>query len=129
MSQAGAAAAKADATASVFARSRPRYGELVIRAFLVAAALITVLTTVGIVFALFSETISFLGEVPLQDFLFGTDWAPLFEPPSYGVIPLVTGTLLTTAIGMVVGIPLGVSSAIYLSEYATPRTRKFFKPV
>jgi phosphate transport system permease protein len=81
------------------------------------------------VFALFSETISFLGEVPLKDFLFGTTWSPLFNPPSYGVIPLVTGTLLTTAIGMIVGIPLGVGSAIYLSEYATPRTRKFFKPI
>lgn len=129
MSQSGALAAKADATASVFARSRPRYGELAIRASLVVAALITVLTTVGIVFALASETISFLGEVPLHDFLFGTTWSPLFEPPSYGVVPLVTGTLLTTAIGMVVGIPLGVGSAIYLSEYATPRTRTFFKPV
>jgi phosphate transport system permease protein len=129
MSNSGALAAKTDATASVFARSRPRYGELVIRAFLVIAALITVLTTVGIVFALASETISFLGEVPLQDFLFGTTWSPLFQPPSYGVVPLVVGTLLTTAIGLVVGIPLGVGSAIYLSEYATPRTRKFFKPV
>jgi phosphate transport system permease protein len=119
----------AEATASVFARSRPRYGELAIRAFLVAAALITILTTVGIVFALASETISFLGEVPLHEFLFGTTWSPLFNPPSYGVIPLVVGTLLTTAIGMVVGIPLGVGSAIYLSEYATPRTRKFFKPI
>lgn len=129
MESSGAGAAKTDATASVFARSRPRYGELVIRGFLIGAALITVLTTIGIIFALASETISFLSEVPLRDFLFGTDWAPLFEPPSYGVIPLVTGTLLTTAIGMFVGVPLGVGSAIYLSEYATQRTRKFFKPV
>lgn len=129
MSQSSAATARADATASVFAPGRPRYGELLIRAFLVAAALITVLTTVGIVFALASETIAFLGEVPIQDFLFGTTWSPLFEPPSYGVIPLVAGTLMTTAIGMIVGIPLGVGSAIYLSEYASSRTRKFFKPV
>jgi phosphate transport system permease protein len=129
MSQAAGTIAEADAGASVFARSRPRYGELLIRLFLVVAALITVLTTVGIVFALASETIAFLNEVPLKDFLFGTTWSPLFKPPSYGVIPLVTGTLLTTAIGMIVGIPLGVGSAIYLSEYATRRTRSFFKPV
>src|SRR6187397_353253 len=96
---------------SVFARSRPRYGELLVRIFLVIAALITVLTTIGIIFALASETISFLQEVPLKDFLFGTEWAPLFNPPSYGVIPLVVGTLLTTAIGMLVGVPLGVGSA------------------
>jgi phosphate transport system permease protein len=129
MSTAGALAAKTDAKASVFARSRPRYGELAIRVFLVLAALLTVLTTIGIVFALASQTISFLGEVPLHEFLFGKTWSPLFQPPSYGVIPLVTGTLLTTAIGMVVGIPLGVGSAIYLSEYATRRTRKIFKPI
>lgn len=121
--------AKTDASASVFARSRPRYGELVIRGLLVAAALVTVLTTVGIVLALASNTIAFLNEVPLQDFLFGTTWSPLFNPPSYGVIPLVAGTLLVTAIGMVVGIPLGVGSAIYLSEYAAPRTRKIVKPI
>jgi phosphate transport system permease protein len=126
---AGAIAETGAHPASVFARSRPRYGELLIRIFLVVAALITVLTTVGIVFALFSETISFLNEVPLQDFLFGTDWAPLFHPPSYGVIPLVTGTLLTSFIGLLVGVPLGIGSAIFLSEYASRRTRNFFKPV
>ena len=67
--------------------------------------------------------------MPLHEFLFGTDWAPLFKPPSYGVVPLVTGTLLVTFIGMIVGVPLGVGSAIYLSEYASRRTHKIVKPV
>jgi phosphate transport system permease protein len=129
MSELAGTIAKTGAPASVFARSRPRYGELLIRGFLIAAALVTVLTTVGIIFALASNTIAFLGEVPLHEFLFGSDWAPLFKPPSYGVVPLVTGTLLITFIGMFVGVPLGVGSAIYLSEYASTRTRKIVKPV
>lgn len=110
-------------------RSRPRYGELAIHVALIAAALLTVATTVGIVLSLLSETLAFLDEVPLKDFLFGTEWAPLFKPPSYGVIPLVAGTLQITLIGLVVAIPLGVGSAIYLSEYASARTRSAVKPV
>lgn len=113
----------------MFERSSPRYGELAIRAGLIAAALLTVLTTVGIVLSLASETISFLKEVPISDFLFGTHWTPLFEPPSYGVLPLVAGTLQITLVGLIVAIPLGVGSAIYLSEYASSRTRKTVKPV
>lgn len=113
----------------VLERGRPRYGELAIRALLAAAAIVTILTTIGIVLSLASETLSFLGEVPLTDFLFGTDWAPLFHPPSYGVIPLVVGTLQITLIGLIIAIPLGVGSAIYLNEYAQPRTRRIVKPV
>ncbi|MBI5310395.1 MAG: phosphate ABC transporter permease subunit PstC [Actinobacteria bacterium] len=120
---------KTAADAAVFERSKPRYGELMIRAALVAAALVTVATTVGIVLSLAGETISFLGEVPIQDFLFGTEWSPLFNPPSYGVLPLVVGTIQITLIGLVVAIPLGVGSAIYLSEYASSRTRKTVKPI
>lgn len=117
------------ASAAVFERGRPRYGELLIRGALIAAALLTILTTIGIVLSLFRETIAFHSEVPVREFLFGTDWFPLFNPPSYGVIPLVAGTLQITAIGLVVAMPLGVGSAIYLGEYASPRTRRAVKPV
>lgn len=110
-------------------RARPRYGEGVILVALFAAALVTVLTTIGIILSLLTETLAFLSEVPLKEFLFGTEWTPLFNPPSYGVLPLVAGTLQITAIGMVVAVPLGVGSAIYLNEYANPRVRKIVKPI
>jgi phosphate transport system permease protein len=113
----------------VLERGRPRYGEMLILGLLGAAAIVTILTTVGIVLSLASETISFLGEVPITDFLFGTDWAPLFNPPSFGVLPLVAGTLLISFIGLIIAVPLGIGSAIYLNEYARPRTRKIVKPV
>lgn len=126
---ASASISKTAAGAAVFTRGRPRYGELIIRGALVAAALLTVLTTAGIVFALARETIAFLSEVSIGEFLFGTEWHPLFDPPAYGVLPLVTGTLMITAIALVVAIPLGVGAAIYLAEYASSRTRKIVKPV
>jgi phosphate transport system permease protein len=109
--------------------ARPRYGEKVIRALLVLAALISILTTTGIVLSLVQETIVFFGEVPVGDFLFGTDWAPLFEPASFGVLPLVSGTLLISAVAMLVATPLGLGAAIYLSEYARPGVRKTIKPI
>lgn len=122
-------APKTAAPAAVFARQRPRYAEKLIETALVVAAVLTVVTTLGIVWSLFSETISFFGEIPLRDFLFGTEWHPLFSPPAYGVLPLVTGTLLVTGIALIVAVPLGVGSAIYLSEYASKRTRKTIKPI
>ncbi|HEX2233906.1 MAG TPA: phosphate ABC transporter permease subunit PstC [Thermoleophilaceae bacterium] len=109
--------------------ARRRWGEDLIKAVLLLAALISVLTTTGIVVSLLGETISFFGEVPITDYLFGTKWSPLFEPASFGVIPLVSGTFLITAISLVVAVPLGLGAAIYLSEYARPRTRKAIKPV
>jgi phosphate transport system permease protein len=109
--------------------ARRRWGETVIKGLLGLAAAISLLTTVGIVYALVEETIVFLRAVPIHDFLFGTKWSPLFEPPSFGVLPLVAGTFATTLIAMVVAIPLGLGSAIYLSEYARPRVRKSVKPL
>jgi phosphate transport system permease protein len=110
------------------ARSR---GEAAIRAGLLAAALLSVLTTILIVLSLLTETIAFFGDVPLGEYLFGTKWTPLFrgDQQSFGVIPLITGTLYLTAIGLAVAIPLGLLSAIYLSEYASRRVRKVVKPV
>jgi len=95
----------------------------------VIAALISLLTTTGIVYALVSETIVFFGEVGIGEFLFGTKWTPLFEPASFGVLPLIAGTFATTLIALVVAIPLGLAAAIYLSEYARPRVRKTIKPM
>ncbi len=110
-------------------RSKPRWGERVIEAILVLAALVSVLTTVAIVVALLPPTIEFFSEVSLSEFLFGTDWAPLFADASFGVLPLVVGTLVITVIAVIVCIPLGLGSAIYLSEYATDRVRKTVKPI
>jgi phosphate transport system permease protein len=109
--------------------ARPRYGEKVIKGLLVLAAFISIATTTGIVLSLIEETIQFFGEVSVADFLFGTEWAPLFNPPSFGVLPLVSGTLIIAAIAMLVATPLGLGAAIYLSEYARPGVRKTVKPI
>jgi phosphate transport system permease protein len=109
--------------------ARRRWGEDLIKALLILAALISVLTTTGIVIALLRETIDFFGAVGVWEFLSGGKWTPLFEPPSFGVRPLIVGTFLITAIALLVAAPLGLGAAIYLSEYARPRVRKAIKPV
>ena len=109
--------------------SRTRYGELVIKGLLGLCALISVLTTVGIIAALFIPAFEFFQEVSIVDFLTGTEWAPLFEPALFGVVPLVVGTLSVTFWAVLVAIPLGLGSAIYLSEYAGARMRSILKPM
>jgi phosphate transport system permease protein len=112
----------------VFGVARRRWGESAIKMALFLAALVSVLTSLGIVVSLLEETISFFGEVPIKDFLTGTTWSPLFADPEYGILPLVNGTFLVTGIAILVAIPLGLGSAIYLSEYASPRARRIIKP-
>jgi phosphate transport system permease protein len=114
-----------------YTRTRRSVGEQAVRYGLLAAAAVSVLTTVLIVLSLLRETLGFFGDVPIGDFLFGTKWTPLFggDQQSFGVIPLVTGTLYLTAIGLAVAIPLGLLAAIYLAEYAPTRVRKTVKPV
>jgi phosphate transport system permease protein len=107
---------------------RRRYSEDVVKGVLFVCALISVATTVGIVLALFLPALEFFGEVSIVDFLTGTEWAPLFEPAHFGVLPLIGGTLLVTLIASLVAMPLGLGAAIYLSEYASPRTRGILKP-
>jgi phosphate transport system permease protein len=107
---------------------RRRIGEDVVKGALFVCALISVATTVGIVIALFVPAFEFFQEIPIRDFLTGTTWAPLFEPAHFGVLPLLGGTLLVTAIASAVAMPLGLGAAIYLSEYASPRTRGILKP-
>ncbi|MEJ7568173.1 MAG: phosphate ABC transporter permease subunit PstC [Gaiellaceae bacterium] len=107
---------------------RRRIGEDVVKGVLALCALVSVATTVGIVVALFVPAIEFFREVSIVDFLTGKNWSPLFEPASFGVLPLVAGTLLVTAIASLVAMPLGLGAAVYMSEYASPRARGIIKP-
>ena len=118
-------------TSLAYTRTRRSVGEQAVRHGLFAAAAVSIVTTTLIILALLRETISFFGDVPIGDFLFGTKWTPLLggDQQSFGVVPLLTGTLYLTAIGLVVAIPLGLLAAIYLSEYAPRRVRKAVKPV
>jgi phosphate transport system permease protein len=103
--------------------------EPLIEWLLVACAAISVLTTVGIVAVLIGETVSFLREVSILEFLFGTEWTPLFATQRFGVLPLVAGTALVSGIAMLVALPAGLLSAIYLSEYANGTVRRVIKPL
>lgn len=107
---------------------RRRWGEEAIRALLFLAAAISVLTTVGILVALVEESVPFFQEVGTR-FFTETEWSPLFADPQFGIWPLLNGTFLITGIAILVAIPIGIGSAIYLSEYATPRIRKTVKPI
>ena len=107
---------------------RRRIGEDVVKGVLAVCALISVATTVGIVVALFVPAFEFFQEVSIVDFLTGTNWAPLFEPASFGVLQLVSGTINVTLVASLVAMPFGLGAAIYLSEYASPRARGILKP-
>lgn len=107
---------------------RKRWGEAVIKALLAVCALVSVATTVGIVIALFLPAIQFFQQVSFIDYITGTEWAPLFLQASFGVLPLIAGTLIVTFWACLVAIPCGLGAAIYLSEYASPRARKTLKP-
>ncbi len=102
-----------------------------VKVALIAASLLSVLTTICIVGSLVFETYEFFQEVPVGDFLFGTKWSPTFagEQASFGVLPLLWGTLYLSLIALIVAVPLGLLCAIYLSEFAKPRVRKVIKPV
>lgn len=111
--------------------------ELVIKTLLMTSSLIAVLTTVGIVASLLFESIQFFKEIPITDFLFGLTWSPqtairpdqIGASGAFGIVPLFTGTLLISAIAMLVATPIGLFAAIYLSEYAHPKVRAWVKPI
>ena len=103
--------------------------EFVIERTLFVCAAASILVTLGIVMVLMYETAAFLREVPVTEFLFGTVWTPLFSDKHFGVLPLVGGTLLTSAIAMAVALPAGLLTAIYLSEYALASVRRVVRPV
>ena len=125
---AGAQGVRVNLNRAPTARSR---FETAVKVALMAAAAVSVLTTLLIVGSLVFETIEFFGEVPVADFLFGTKWTPQFAEAqqSFGVLPLVWGTVYLSLIALVVAVPLGLLSAVYLSEYAPNRVRKIVKPV
>jgi phosphate transport system permease protein len=94
-----------------------------------SCALISIATTVGIVVILLGQSINFFKEVSVWEFLTGTRWSPILKPTSYGVLPLVAGTLLVSLIAVAVAIPLGLAIAIYMAEYAKDGVRRVLKPI
>lgn len=109
-------------------QKKPRIGENLIQAVLLICGIISVLTTVGIVFELGKESLLFfkMPGVTLRGFLTGTSWQPAIG--EFGILPLLTSTLITTFFAMLIALPLGLGAAIYLSEYASPKARKTLKP-
>jgi phosphate transport system permease protein len=103
-------------------------GERFISIALFLCGLLSVFTTFGIVFVLLFETIEFFREVPIWKFLTDTQWTPLFADKHFGILPLLSGTLLTSLIAIIIALPIGLLAAIYLSEYAAPTVRKIVKP-
>ncbi len=102
--------------------------EQIILLSLAACATVSLLTTIGIVYSLFSETIAFFDDVPVREFLLKTNWQALQDPREYGIWELVAGTVNVVLWSMVIALPIGLAGAIFLSEYASPQARKFLKP-
>jgi phosphate transport system permease protein len=112
-----------------FSWLRVREGAYSFASFL--CAFVSILITFSIVFVLGKETVAFFQspDVTVLEFFTGTDWRPTFEPPGFGMVPLMTGTLMITVGSALVAVPLGLASAIYLAEYARPGLRRILKPV
>jgi phosphate transport system permease protein len=108
---------------------RRRPGETIVKLALAMCALISVVTTVGIVVSLVFPAIEFFRDISPIEFITGTLWAPLFEPGSFGVLPLISATFVITLWALLVAVPFGLGTAIFLSEYASPRTRDVLKPI
>jgi len=110
-------------------RTLRNVSERLIEALLFAAAAVSVLTTIGIVYVLLSESIEFFRHVSIVDFLTDTQWTPLFDDAHFGIMVLVSGTLVSAGVALLVAIPMGTIIAIYLSEFAHPRIRESAKPI
>ncbi len=110
-------------------KGRLRIHESLIQGGLGLCAFISIFTTATIIFILSKESYNFFQTIVPTDFLFGTSWVPMFEPSSFGVLPLLWGTMVVTIGAAFICIPIGLASAIYLSEYATPKRRAIIKPV
>ena len=117
-----------ESTPDLKRRAGRRVGEGVIAGVLFACGLVSVLTTIGIVVVLVTESLGFFAEVPIVDFLTGTQWSPLYTDQQFGILPLLNGTLLIAVGAMFIALPIGLTSAIYLSEYASSRFRGIVKP-
>ena len=103
--------------------------ERLIEAVLLGAAIVSVLTTLGIVYVLVSESVSFFASVSIIDFLTDTQWTPLFDDAHFGIMVLISGTLVSSFVALAVAIPMGTIIAIYLSEFADSRVREIAKPI
>ena len=112
-----------------FYKGMQRIKENIIEFVLRTTALITILTTIGIIWVLLSESLEFFKEVSIIDFLTDTQWTPLFANKHFGILPLISGTILTTIIAISVSLPIGLTIAIYLSEYAPKKLKKLIKPL
>ena len=106
-----------------------RIFERIVESSLLGCGLLSILTTVGIIGVLLFETIAFFEEVSVLDFLTDTEWTPLFANKRFGVLPLLSGTFLTSIVAMFIAVPLGILTAIFLSEYAPDRLRRVLKPI
>ena len=115
----------------LWVKNRPlqKFSEGLVTKILFACAMVSIITTIGINAVLFLESFEFFKEVSFGEFLFDANWAPLFEPRSFGVLPLVAGTLLVAVGSLLVALPLGLGIAIYLSEYASSKARSILKPI
>jgi phosphate transport system permease protein len=111
-----------------FTRRRMRLGERAIEATLFAAAAAAIAIVGGILYVLISESARFFVQVPFSDFVTDTQWTPLFADAHYGIAPLLSGTFMSTLVALAVAVPLGLLSAIYLSEFASPGAREAIKP-
>ena len=113
--------------------------ERIVMIFLATSSVVAILTTIGIIFSVLFESMRFFALIPISDFLFGTTWNPQFEgaeragsegaSAAYGSVPLFAGTLLISCVALIIAVPIGLLSAIYLSEYASSRTRSIVKPM
>jgi phosphate transport system permease protein len=111
------------------ARKRHQQTEVLVRWILIGLSAVSILTTIGIVLTLAYETFEFFSIVSVVEFFTSHRWAPVFDPPSFGVLPLVAGTMMIAVLSGLISIPLGLGSAIYLSEFASKKTRKIIKPI
>ena len=105
-----------------------KFKEAVIEKSLLASALVTILVTLGIILVLSFEAVNFFRVVPIIDFLTDTEWTPLFSDKHFGILPLLSGTLLTSFIAIAFAVPVGLSISIYISEYAPKSFRRTIKP-
>jgi phosphate transport system permease protein len=103
--------------------------EKLIEFILSAAAWLTIITTVGIIVILFTESSAFFKDISIKEFLTGTEWTPLFEEKKFGILPLLTGTLVTSAVAIIFALPIGITISIYLVEYAGRKFRNTVKPL
>lgn len=108
--------------------ARMKLSDTIAKNIFLFCAMISIFTTIGIVLSLIIDSSGFFQKVSLKEFLTGTEWTPLFADPRFGVLPLVAGTAIITVTSALISLPIGLLTAIYLSEYAPPKARAFIKP-